>query len=226
MRFIYTFIFYLLVPFILLRLLGRGIRAPAYWQRWPERFGFFQALPVQHNLWVHAVSMGEVQAAVPLIQALQTRFPTQSILVTTMTPTGSQRVREVFGQSVWHVYLPYDLPDAITRFLTRTQPELLILMETELWPNLLQACQVRNIPVILANARLSEGSAKGYQRIAPLTRKILTGVTAVAAQTDVDAIRFINLGIPPAKVHVTGSIKFDTCGNLYIEYNENNHYRF
>ena len=210
MRFIYTFIFYLLVPFILLRLLGRGIRAPAYWQRWPERFGFFQALPVQHNLWVHAVSMGEVQAAVPLIQALQTRFPTQSILVTTMTPTGSQRVREVFGQSVWHVYLPYDLPDAITRFLTRTQPELLILMETELWPNLLQACQVRNIPVILANARLSEGSAKGYQRIAPLTRKILTGVTAVAAQTDVDAIRFINLGIPPAKVHVTGSIKFDT----------------
>ena len=103
MRFIYTFLFYLFVPFILLRLLWRGIRSPAYWQRWPERFGFCPTLPVPQNIWIHAVSMGEVQAAVPLIQALRTRFPAQSILVTTMTPTGSQRVRDVFGDSVWHV---------------------------------------------------------------------------------------------------------------------------
>jgi 3-deoxy-D-manno-octulosonic-acid transferase len=166
------------------------------------------ALPEQQSLWIHAVSMGEVQAAVPLIQALRTRF--QSILVTTMTPTGSQRVREVFGDSVSHVYLPYDLPGAMARFLDRVQPRLLIIMETELWPNLLHACQQRAIPVILANARLSASSAAGYQRIGGLTRKMLTSVTAVAAQTEVDAARFIDLGAPPSNVHVTGSIKFDS----------------
>jgi 3-deoxy-D-manno-octulosonic-acid transferase len=207
MRFIYTFIFYLVIPFVLLRLLWRGVRAPAYWQRWLERFGFFPALPVQQSLWIHAVSMGEVQAAVPLIQALRAH---QSILVTTMTPTGSQRVREIFGDSVSHVYLPYDLPGAMARFLARVQPRLLIIMETELWPNLLHACQQRASPVILANARLSANSAAGYQRIGGLTRKMLTSVTAVAAQTEVDAARFIDLGAPPSTVYATGSIKFDS----------------
>ena len=210
MRFLYTFLFYLLVPFILLRLLWRGIRAPAYWHRWHERFGFCPMLPIQPSLWIHAVSMGEVQAAVPLIQALRHQLPEQPILVTTMTPTGSQRVREVFGDSVSHVYLPYDLPGAIARFLARSQPHWLILMETELWPNLLCACQLRGIGVILANARLSANSAAGYQRIAGLMRPILENLTAVAAQTEVDAARFIDLGAPPTKVHVTGSIKFDT----------------
>ena len=210
MRLIYTFLFYLLIPIILLRLLWRGVRAPAYWQRWSERFGFFPKLPNQPCIWVHAVSMGEVQAAVPLIQALQVRFSKQSILVTTMTPTGSRRVREVFGDSVWHVYLPYDLPGSLARFLARTQPRLLILMETELWPNLLYACQQRTIPVILANARLSAGSAAGYQRIRGLVGKMLTGVSVVAAQTKVDAARFIDLGVPLTKIQVTGSIKFDS----------------
>jgi len=210
LRLIYTFLFYLLIPIILLRLLWRGVRAPAYWQRWSERFGFFPKLPNQPCIWVHAVSMGEVQAAVPLIQALQVRFSKQSILVTTMTPTGSRRVREVFGDSVWHVYLPYDLPGSLARFLARTQPRLLILMETELWPNLLYACQQRTIPVILANARLSAGSAAGYQRIRGLVGKMLTGVSVVAAQTKVDAARFIDLGIPLTKIQVTGSIKFDS----------------
>jgi len=206
MRFIYNFIFYLIIPFILLRLLWRGMRAPAYWQRWSERFSFGSALPVQPSLWIHAVSMGEVQAAVPLIRALST----QTILVTTMTPTGSQRVREIFGDSVWHLYLPYDLPGAIARFLARVQPRLLIIMETELWPNLLHACQRRRIPVILANARLSANSAAGYQRISGLTRQMLSNVTSIAAQTQVDAARFVQLGASPSKVHVTGSIKFDS----------------
>jgi len=210
LRILYTILFYLLIPFILLRLLWRGIRAPAYWQRWAERFGFCPTLPVQKNLWIHAVSMGEVQAAVLLIQTLRSRFPEQSILVTTMTPTGSQRVREVFGDRVWHVYLPYDLPDAIARFLIRVQPRLLILMETELWPNLLHALKQRAIPVILANARLSAGSAAGYQRIAGLTQEILANITVVAAQTEVDAARFKELGVPPDKIQVTGSLKFDT----------------
>jgi 3-deoxy-D-manno-octulosonic-acid transferase len=189
-------------------LLWRGLRAPAYWQRWLERFGFFSPLPVQQSVWVHAVSMGEVQAAVPLIKALQSHFP--SILVTTMTPTGSQRVREIFGDSVLHVYLPYDLPGAVSRFLRRSQPRLLILMETELWPNLLFACQKRQIPVILANARLSAQSAAGYKRIAGLTQEMLASVAAVAAQTEVDAGRFIDLGVDKTKVQTTGSIKFDS----------------
>jgi 3-deoxy-D-manno-octulosonic-acid transferase len=210
LRILYTVLFYLLIPFILLRLVWRGIRAPAYWQRWAERFGFGPKLPVGNPLWIHAVSMGEVQAAVSLIQTLRSRFSEQSILVTTMTPTGSQRVREVFGDQVWHVYLPYDLPDAIARFLVRMQPRLLILMETELWPNLLHAVKQRAIPVILANARLSANSAAGYQRIAGLTREILANITVVAAQTAVDAARFKELGVPSDKIQVTGSLKFDT----------------
>lgn len=210
MRLIYSFLFYLFIPFILLRLLWRGMRAPAYWQRWSERFGFFPKLPAQQCLWIHAVSMGEVQAAVPLIQALQRRSSDQPILVTTMTPTGSRRVREVFGDSVWHVYLPYDLPGAVARFLAWFQPRLLIIMETELWPNLLFACQQRAIPVILANARLSAGSAAGYQRVKRLAQDMLTSMAAIAAQTEVDAARFLDLGLSSTKIHVTGSIKFDS----------------
>ncbi|MDM8565903.1 lipid IV(A) 3-deoxy-D-manno-octulosonic acid transferase [Candidatus Halobeggiatoa sp. HSG11] len=212
MRFIYTLTFYLIVPFLLVYLFWRGFKAPAYWQRWPERFGLFSALPVDKCLWVHAVSMGEVQAAIPLIQALQDKFPNQSILVTTTTPTGSQRVKEQFGNKVWHVYLPYDLPGPIARFLTRTKPCILILMETELWPNLLHACQ--HIPIVVANARLSVNSAKGYQRIGKLTQQMLNKVTVIAAQTKVDAYRFIQLGIDSSKVQTTGSIKFDN--NLSI----------
>jgi 3-deoxy-D-manno-octulosonic-acid transferase len=165
---------------------------------------------VRNSIWIHAVSLGEVQAAVPLIQALQSRFPRQSILVTTMTPTGSQRLREVFGDKVQHVYLPYDLPDAIARFLARVQPCLLILLETELWPNWLSACQRRAIPVILANARLSAPSAAGYRWIGGLMREMLGGVSVIAAQTEEDAGRFLALGAAPSQVQVTGSIKFDS----------------
>jgi len=208
-RFFYVFLFYLLIPFILLKLLWRGIRAPAYWRRIPERFGFFKSLPPAQYLWIHAVSMGEVQAAVPLIRALKNDFPNQPILVTTMTPTGSNQVIEIFKDSVQHLYLPYDLPDAIARFFTKIQPSLLIIMETELWPNLLNVASKKNMPVILANARLSEKSAKGYRRVATFTRQILNNITAIAAQTQDDAARFIELGASSNAVFVTGSIKFD-----------------
>lgn len=218
MRLIYTFLFYLLIPFILLRLLWRGRHAPAYWHRWLERFGFSKITPVQPTLWIHAVSMGEVQAAIPLIQALEIRYPHNDILITTMTPTGSQRVCDVFGERVWHVYLPYDLPDSVARFLTRAQPSLLILMETELWPNLLSACHQRSIPVILANARLSIGSAAGYQRISGLVGEMFNCITAVVAQTPVDAKRFLALGADPTKISTSGSIKFDT--HLPINFSE------
>ena len=209
-RWFYTVSLYLLIPLIILRLLWRGLRAPAYWQRWSERFGFISPLPQPHSLWIHAVSMGEVQAAIPLIQTLYSRFPHYPILVTTMTPTGSQRVKAIFADQVWHVYLPYDLPDAIARFLGRTQPQLLILLETELWPNLLRACQQRLIPVILINARLSAQSAARYQHIAGFMRPLLTSLVAIAAQTQVDANRFMELGVPATQIQVTGNIKFDS----------------
>ncbi|MFK5970854.1 MAG: lipid IV(A) 3-deoxy-D-manno-octulosonic acid transferase [Candidatus Marithrix sp.] len=213
MRFIYTSIFYLIVPILLLRLLWRGIKTPAYRQRWLERFGFFPALPVKDCLWIHAVSMGEVQAAISMIQALQIKFPSYPILLTTMTPTGSQRVKKIFGNEVWHVYLPYDLPGAINRFLLRTKPSILILMETELWPNLLHACQ--NIPIVLANGRLSVNSAKNYKYIAKLTQQMLANITTIAAQTKADANRFTQLGAVSNKVQVTGSIKFDTSSPIF-----------
>jgi 3-deoxy-D-manno-octulosonic-acid transferase len=210
LRHLYSFLFYLFTPVILLRLAWRGWRAPAYWQRWPERFGFLPELSGTNSIWIHAVSVGEVQAAVPLIHALQSRFPKQSLLVTTMTPTGSQRLREVFGDKVEHVYLPYDLPDAIARFLARVQPRLLILLETELWPNWLSACRRRAMPVILANARLSAPSAAGYRWIDGLMREMLGGVSMIAAQTEEDAERLLALGATPSQVQVTGSIKFDS----------------
>ncbi len=216
MRFIYSALFYLLVPFIILRLVWRGIKAPSYRQRWLERFAFQSSSIPQGGIWLHAVSMGEVQAAIPLIKALIGNFPQHSILVTTMTPTGSQRVQEVFGKQVAHVYLPYDLPGAIGRFLNRIQPRLLIIMETELWPNLLYSCKQRQIPVVLANARLSANSAAGYQRINGFVSQMFGGITAVAAQTSLDAARFIELGMAARKVHVTGSIKFD-ADNLSVD---------
>ncbi len=209
MRFLYSLILYLLTPLVPLRLIWRGLRAPAYFRRWPERFGFFPVLPVDEVLWVHAVSMGEVQAAVPLIRMLRARYPGLPLLVTTMTPTGSRRVRETFNEEVFHVYAPYDLPGAVRRFLDRTRPRLAVIMETELWPNLFHHCQRRGIPIVLANARMSQRSAAGYGRFAAFAREVLGCISAIAAQGQADAERLTALGADPARVHVTGSVKFD-----------------
>ncbi len=209
MRLLYSLILYLLTPLVLLRLVWRGLRAPEYLKRWPERFGFFSASQLNETIWIHAVSVGEFQAALPLIKALQTRYPDVKMVVTTTTPTGSARVQAALGDTVFHVYAPYDLPGAVRRFLRRIRPRVAIIMETELWPNLFHGCHARNIPLILANARLSERSAAGYQRIAGLTRQTLGNLTAVAAQTQDDARRLISLGADAARVHVTGNIKFD-----------------
>lgn len=209
MRPIYSLILYLLTPLVLLRLAWRGLRAPEYWKRWPERFGFFSAPQLNETIWIHAVSVGEFQAALPLIKALQARYPDVKMVVTTTTPTGSVRVQAALGDTVFHVYAPYDLPGAVRRFLRRIRPRVAIIMETELWPNLFHGCHARDIPLILANARLSERSAAGYRRIAGLTRQTLCNITAVAAQTQDDARRLISLGADAARVHVTGNIKFD-----------------
>src|SRR3990167_8173166 len=183
MRFFYILILYLAVPFILLRLWLRSKNFKAYKDRWAERFGFSDIPSLQHVIWIHAVSFGEAAAAEGLIHSLKQRHPTYSLVVTTMTPTGSAHVTKVFEQQVHHVYLPYDLPFAVKRFLDKIQPKLGILMETELWPNLLHACSKRKIPILLANARLSSRSCRGYRYIAPLARQMLNQVTQIAAQT-------------------------------------------
>ncbi|WP_353572134.1 lipid IV(A) 3-deoxy-D-manno-octulosonic acid transferase [Candidatus Albibeggiatoa sp. nov. BB20] len=208
MRVVYSLLLYLLTPLILLKLWLRGKRAPAYRQRIAERFGFIPNL-AHGAIWIHAVSVGEVQAAIPLVRRLQQDYPDANFLITTMTPTGSERVTSIFDDAVQHVYLPYDYPDAIQRFLSKTQPKLLILMETELWPNLLAGCQKRAIPIILANARLSEKSTKGYAKIAKFTRQILANLSHIAAQTEQDKQQFIQLGMDHNQITVTGSIKFD-----------------
>ncbi len=208
LRFFYTCLLYLLIPLILLRLFWRSLHLPAYRQRWTERFGFCR-LPKQPYLWIHAVSVGEVQATLPLVRYLQQHFPQHSLLITTMTPTGAERVRTLFNGKVFHAYLPYDLPNAINRFLRHVQPSLLILMETELWPNLLHTCQHKNIPVILANARLSKRSSRRYQWVKWLIQPALTCVSTIAAQTDADANRFLSLGMRAMQIKVTGNLKFD-----------------
>src|SRR5690606_32263735 len=206
----YSRLFYLLMPLILLRRLYRAWKAPAYAKRWQERFGFVQvASGRQQGIWVHAVSVGETIAAVPMIKALQLQFPQLPIMVTTMTPTGSERVRAMLGDSVDHVYAPYDTPGAVKRFLRRLRPRILIVMETELWPNTLHYARRSGVPVVLANARLSERSARGYQRVAFLARPMLENLSLVAAQGGADAERFRCLGLSEERVQVTGSIKFD-----------------
>jgi 3-deoxy-D-manno-octulosonic-acid transferase len=197
-----------------LRLAWRGWQVPAYWWRWPERFGFVPEIvntdASEHDVvWLHAVSVGEVQAAVPIIRALRARFPDLKIVLTTMTATGSERVRANFGNDVEHYYAPYDLPGSVRRFLARVRPNLAVIMETELWPNIFHLCRENNIPLILANARLSEQSAGKYRPVHRLLAETLANISVVAAQTAQDAQRLIALGANPAYVHVTGSIKFD-----------------
>lgn len=207
-RRLYTFLLRLLLPLALLRLYWRSLKSPDYRRRVRERLALGPAGPAT-QVWIHAVSVGEVQAAEPLIRRLIEHDPPLSVLVTTTTPTGAERLRERLGESVAHRYTPYDLPGILDRFLSRTTPALLIVMETEIWPNTLAACARRGIPVILANARLSERSARGYRRLARLTRETLQGFDLIAAQAEPDARRFIALGADPERVQVTGSIKFD-----------------
>jgi len=209
-RLLYTLLIYLCLPLILLRLIWRGRRAPAYRRRWRERFGFVTRLAdAQQVIWVHSVSVGETIAAAPMVRRLQKQYPESILLVTTMTPTGSEQVKKIFGDSVEHCYAPYDMPDAIARFLHRTHPALLVIMETELWPNLIHACQRRAIPVVLANGRLSEKSAAGYAKVEALARPMLAKLAVVAAQTKADGERFLQLGVGEKALEVTGNIKFD-----------------
>jgi len=208
-RTFYSLLLQLALPLILLRLAWRARRAPAYRRRVGERFAFGLPALRPGGIWVHAVSVGESVAAVPLIRALQARHPELPITVTCMTPTGSERIRALFGDRVQHCYLPYDLPWAASRFLDRLQPRLAVIMETELWPNHVHQCARRGIPVALANGRLSARSARGYGRFPGLTGPMLAELSWLAVQTAAEAERFRALGARPETVAVTGSIKFD-----------------
>jgi 3-deoxy-D-manno-octulosonic-acid transferase len=206
-RSVYSILLYLVVPFALLRLAWRGRRQPGYLQHVPERFGSYAVCVPQPVIWLHAVSVGETRAAEPLLNALRERWPDHHILLTHMTPTGRETGEQAFGDTVSRCYLPYDLPQAVARFLSHFRPRLGLLLETELWPNLIHACSVRSIPLYLVNARLSEHSARGYARFAGFVRTTLRELAAVAAQTEADAQRLVALGAE--KVVVCGNLKFD-----------------
>lgn len=208
MLLIYTALLYMAAPVVFALTAWRGIRDPAYRDRLGERFGLATLRGDGSAIWVHAVSVGEVQAAAPLIRALRQRHPQRTLIVTTTTPTGAQRVRALFTDTVQHAYLPYDLPCAVNRFLDRVRPQQAIVMETEVWPNLYRACARRGIPIALVSARLSEKSVRRYRRFAGVFRPALRGLV-VGAQTQTDAQRFAAIGADPSRVHVTGNIKFD-----------------
>lgn len=216
MRHVYSTVFRLLLPLVFLRLLWRSRATPAYRRRWGERLGLAPggesraARPDPGPvLWLHAVSLGETLAARPLVEFLLAEFPGTPVLVTTTTPTGSRQVTALFGERVLHVYAPLDTPGAVDRFLARYRPRLLLLIETELWPNLLHGCRQRHCPVLLANARLSERSFRGYARLGQFGHRLLACVSHVACQTQDDASRFAALGVPADRLSVCGNIKFD-----------------
>lgn len=207
-RRLYTLLLWLLLPWALLHLLWRSRLQPEYLHHWRERFGFY---PTRKNrqpiIWIHAVSVGETRAAQPLVTALQGRYPQHRILLTHMTPTGRETSTALFGDGLERAYLAYDYPGAVARFLRHWQPEFGLIMETELWPNLIAACARQGIPLLLANARLSQRSAKRYDRLAALTRAALGQLAGVAAQAEADAQRLTQLGA--RQVAVVGNIKFD-----------------
>jgi 3-deoxy-D-manno-octulosonic-acid transferase len=200
---------YLLAPYALFRLIWRAWRYPAYWERWPERWGFVPAAPPGRIIWVHAVSVGEVRSVGGLIRALRDRYPRHRVLVTTMTPTGAEQVRRLFGDAVAHAYLPFDFPGSVRRFLSRSRPDFAVVAETEFWPNLFAECERRRIPLLLVNARLSLSSARAYLWAPRTVRRMFRSASLLCAQTRNDAQRLRNLGAPAERVCVTGNLKFD-----------------
>ena len=210
LRGLYSAALYILAPITIYHLIWRGFRQRAYFQRWNERYASYPAITAATPLWLHAVSVGEVNAAAPLVTRLLHDHPGLRLVVTTITPTGSERVQALWGDAVVHVYLPYDLPGAVARFLDHFKPVLALIVETELWPNLLFACCDRGIPTHILNARLSARSLRGYRVLGPLIRRALRSVHLVAAQSEEDGKRFAMLGAHPDRVLVTGNLKFDT----------------
>jgi 3-deoxy-D-manno-octulosonic-acid transferase len=211
LRGLYVVALYLLAPVTVYHLIWRGFRQGEYFQRWNERYAVYGDAPHAATVWVHAVSVGEVNAAAPLVNALRTRRPDLKFLVTSITPTGSARIRALWGDKVEHVYLPYDLPGAVSRFLRHYRPKLALVLETELWPNLLFGCRDHGIPAYIVNARLSERSLRGYRVLRPLLQRALRTLRAVLAQSQDDAARFVRLGADADTTLVSGNLKYDVA---------------
>jgi len=209
MRTVYAVLTYLLLPFYALYWVVRGTFNRSYWDRFPQRFGFGFPRLSAGSLWVHAVSVGEVQASIPLVRELERRFPSRQVIVTTVTPTGAAHVRKVFGDSVMHCYIPFETPNAVRNFFDAVKPALALIMETEIWPNLYHTCGERNVPLVLVSARISPRSVERYRKLLPLFREALSHGILIAAQGDADAKRFLSLGANPTRTWITGNIKFD-----------------
>jgi 3-deoxy-D-manno-octulosonic-acid transferase len=207
LRTLYTWLLYAVLPWLFARLWWRGRREPGYREAVGERFGFSELEPKPRLLWVHAVSVGEVRACAPLVRALQREYPEHDVLVTCLTASGRETVKQVFGESVLLAYLPYDYPRAVRRFLEHFRPRLGVLVETEIWPNLMHECRQYGVPVVLANARMSQRSARGYQRLGWLSRPAFAALAATCAQGPADARRLALLGAP--RITVAGNLKFD-----------------
>ncbi|MBW7473031.1 lipid IV(A) 3-deoxy-D-manno-octulosonic acid transferase [Marinobacter sp. M216] len=208
LHFIYSQLIRLLLPFILVRLWWHGRRAPELRRNWYQRLGIVPRTKGS-VVWVHAVSVGETIAAGPMVRRLLARDPGITILMTAMTDTGLAQARKMFGDRVRYAYAPYDTPGSIRRFLKRARPRILVIMETEIWPNMIRQCRALDVPIFLINARLSERSAQGYERIRSLALPVMRSISWVAAQAEKDAERFCRIGVAPSKVAVTGSVKFD-----------------
>ena len=210
LRGLYSAALYLLLPITIYHLIWRSFRQGEYLQRWDERYAVYGSAPAHAGtIWVHAVSVGEVNAAAPLINKLLALRPATRLLVTSITPTGSARIRALWGDRVEHVYLPYDLPGAVSRFLRHYRPRVALVLETELWPNLMFGCREHRVPAWIVNARLSERSLRGYRLLRPLLRRALRSLRGVLAQSAGDAARFIDLGADPAATRDVGNLKYD-----------------
>ena len=210
LRLIYTAIFYLTLPLYFLRLMIRAVQNPDYLKRWGERLGYGSNFPTEGKtvLWIHAVSVGEVNALIPLVRSLLDTYSNSEILVTTSTPTGSKILLDKMGARVKHQYVPLDLPACLNVFLDRWNPKAFIVLETEIWPNILSICKERNIFTALVNARLSEKSKDKYNIVKPIAAEALGNLDLLIAQYDSDAMRF---------KEINNSLKIDVCGNLKFD---------
>jgi 3-deoxy-D-manno-octulosonic-acid transferase len=206
--FFYSIILYLVQPIIVVRLFWRSLKNPAHRDRFIQRYGFVSNIP-EGCLWIHAVSVGETIASEVMVRRLQQQYPELALLITSTTTTGGEQVKKSFGDSVYQAYVPYDLPGSVSRFIARVKPLQCIIMETELWPNLINGCAKNNVPVVIANARLSAKSKRGYERFSAITKPMLQKISCVAVQTDIEKQRFTSLGLPNDRVQVCGSIKYD-----------------
>ncbi len=209
MRHLYSLLVYLLTPLLLGYFLVRGVSDRRWWARWMERFGDFDATGRMHGVVVHAASVGEVNAAAPLIRAVQGLRPDLPVTVTCFTPTGSERVESLFGNSIHHVYAPLDLPGSVRRFFATLKPRILVVMETEIWPNLFHRARALDIPLLISNARLTERSARSWARFGGLAGATLQCATLIAAQDEAEAERFISLGAARDSTRICGNLKFE-----------------